>query len=251
MSVPSEFSIVGTVLALAVAILLLSGLALYVAFRLRETLRDEKGGGTRTVKVAFLIGMLFLSGGVFYFFASGFNGPGGSSTTQGSFSTTSTMSSSLVRSSTETTFTSATSPTGTTTASSTSTTTTTSTAQGVTMPTPSCPSRVTAGSTFVCYVTVYNQGSTSYGSATLVSSGDFLKFAILGCAESVNGGPSTSLSTTSNSVAIGNLSPGTTVLTISIQAPAQSGQYSNDVLTLNAPGFAQPISATFSIQVTA
>lgn len=239
-TLPSDFTIVGTVLALAIAILLLSGLALYVAFRVRETLRDEKGGGARAAKVAFLIGLLFLSGGVFYFFASGFNVQGGNTSSTLSTSASSTSSSgTLTSTSTTSTMTSQTS------------TSSTTRAQGVSMPAPSCPSRVTAGATFTCSIYIYNQGSTTFSSATIVSSGDFSKFSFLGCMESVNGGPATSVSTTGNSIAVGNLVPGTTVLTLTVQAPSQSGQYSNSVLTLNAPGLSSPISVTFSIQVTA
>ncbi len=48
-SVPSDYTIIGTVLAISVAIILLSGLALYISFRLRETLHEEKGRGARAV----------------------------------------------------------------------------------------------------------------------------------------------------------------------------------------------------------
>ena len=258
----SDYTIIGTVLALAVAILILSGLALYVAFRLRETLRDEKGRGTRAVKVAFLIGLLFLSGGVFYFFASGFGASGNiastastSSLSASSTSVTAATGSSSTTASDTSHSASSTTTTSTTSAATVTTTTTTSssaTASGQSVSaSPSCPGRVTAGQTFTCQVTVYNQGTVKYSSTTLVSSGDFLDFTILGCTESVNGGSATSLSTTANSVAVGSLEPGTTVLTISVQAPGKSGQYSNDGLTLNAPGFTQPLSMTFSIQVAA
>lgn len=233
-------AIVGTVLALSVAILLLSGLALYVAFRLRETLRDEKGESTKAVKVAFLIGLLFLSGGVFYFFASGFNVAGGGSTSRGTYVTSSAST---------TTGSTATSAVSTSTMASPSTTA--STLQDVNMSAPSCPSRVTAGSTFTCYITVYDQGTATYSGATLVSSGDFAKFTILGCNKSVNGGPSTLVSSTSNSVSVGDIAPGTTLLALSVRAPAQSGQDSASVFTLNAPGLVEPISVTFTIQVTA
>lgn len=258
-AVPSDYTIVGTVLALAVAILLLSGLALYVAFRVRETLRDERGGGARAAKVAFLIGLLFLSGGVFYFFASGFNATGTNTSAQGTSSVTTSysVSSSVSGASTSSTTSSATSS-GTSTSRSTSSsvssqtsTTSTSPVQGVSMPAPTCPSRVTAGSTFTCTIDIYDQGSTTFSSATMVSSGDLSKFSFLSCSESVNGGPATSVSTSSNTIAVGSIMPGTTVLTLTVQAPTQSGQSSNNVLTLNAPGLSQPISVTFSIQVTA
>jgi hypothetical protein len=243
LAAPSDVTIVGTVLALSVAILLLSGLALYVAFRVRETLRDEKGGGTRAVKVAFLIGLLFMSGGVFYFFASGFNVANGNTSTPNTASTTASFTSNTTPGSTSSsTTTSSTSSQATSTVSSTS---------SVSMPAPSCPTRVTAGSIFTCYITVYNQGSTTFNSATVVSSGDFASFAFQTCTESLNGGPASQVPTTSNTIALGNLPPGTIVLTLTVQAPTQSGQYSNSIMTLNAPGLAEPISATFAIQVTA
>lgn len=243
MPVPSDYAIIGTVLALSVAILLLAGLALYVAFRVRETLRDEKGKGARAAKVAFLIGLLFLSGGAFYYFAPGFNPPGGAtSSTVGQTSSTST--SALASSSTTS---EATSTTGSATSSS-----ATQLPQSVSMPAPSCAgSRVTASSTFACSIEIYDQGSTSYTGGTVLSGGDFSKFTIEGCTESVNGGPSQQVATASDSISVGSISPGSTTLTCSIQAPSQSGQDSGSVLTLDAVGFSQTVSVTFSIQVTA
>ena len=250
---PTDVTIVGTVLALAVAILVLAGLALYVAFRVRETLHDEKGGGARAAKVAFLIGLLFLSGGVFYYFASGFSAPGQGTTTVPGSSTTSVVASTTSTSATGTSSTVVT--TSTITSSTTATTfstTKTTTAQSVAMPAPSCQgSRVTAGSTFTCDIYVYDQGSSTFSSASIVSSGDFAKFTFLSCAKSVNGGPSTQVSTSSSAISVGDIAPGTTILTVTVQAPSQSGQYSNSVLTLNAPGFPQPVSVTFTMQVTA
>ena len=256
-ALPSDITIIGTVLALAIAILLLSGLALYVAFRVRETLHDEKGGGARAAKVAFLIGLLFLSGGVFYFFASSLGAPGGAPTSQTSSSTTLSSSAFSSATSTPTASLTSTSTTATTstasTSTSTSTTSTTTTApQSVSMTAPSCQgSRVKAGSTFTCDLFVYNQGSVAFSSATVDSSGDFAKFIFLACTESANGGTNSQVPTTSNTIAVGNIVPGTTALTLTVQAPSQSGQYNSNTLILNAPGFSQPISVTFSIQVTA
>lgn len=256
-TLPSDYTIVGTVLAIAIAILLLSGLALYVSFRVRETLHEEKGRGARAAKVGLLIGLLFLSGGMFYFFASGFSSPGGSLTGQGTTSmttspsvTSSTPSATTSTSTTSVSTSTSTSPTTSTTTQTTGSPSTTAT-QSVSMSAPSCPSRVTASSTFTCTITVYDQGTTTYSSSTIVSSGDFSKFTFVSCTESINGGPATQVSTSSNTIATGNLAPGTTVLTLTVEAPSQSGQYSNSVLTLNAPGFAQPISVVFAMQVTA
>jgi hypothetical protein len=43
---------------------------LYLAFRIKETFRKETRKGFTIVKIGFLIGILFLAGGIFYFFAN-------------------------------------------------------------------------------------------------------------------------------------------------------------------------------------
>jgi hypothetical protein len=67
----SGYSIVGMVLAVSLAILIMTGFALYLAFRLRDTFRERGSKGASIVKLVFLIGLLFMVGGVFYFFSSG------------------------------------------------------------------------------------------------------------------------------------------------------------------------------------
>ncbi|MDE1853516.1 MAG: hypothetical protein KGI38_07200 [Thaumarchaeota archaeon] len=244
MALPSDYTIVGTVLALAVAILLLSGLALYVAFRVRETLRDERGGGARAAKVAFLIGLLFLSGGVFYFFASGFNA-GGTTSSILTTSTTTTSNSGAATSSTSSTS----SPS--TTASSTSITSTSSTmsatsAADVSM-SVNCPSSASIGSSFSCTVTIDNTGSSTFQSATLTSEGDFSQFTVTGCTETVNGYPSTCTVVSATQVSAGNLGPGLTYLTLSATPPSTAGQ-KNCGLGLSAVGL-PAITYSFTMQV--
>ncbi len=78
----SPFSLVGVVLLIGLAVMALSGLGMYVAFRIRETLNDARGRGAKAAKLAFLIGLLFLSGTTFYLFATGIGtakGPGSTS----------------------------------------------------------------------------------------------------------------------------------------------------------------------------
>ena len=119
------------------------------------------------------------------------------------------------------------------------------------MPAPSCSgARVKSGTTFSCKVDIYDSGSNSFASSTLVSSGDFANFVFLSCNESVNGGPANPVSCSGGTVAVGSIVPNTIVLTLTIQAPSQSGQYNSCMLTLNANGL-QTISATFNVQVTA
>ena len=233
--IPSDYTIIGTVLAISVAIILISGLALYVSFRVKETLREEKGKGARAAKVGLLIGLLFLSGGVFYFFASGFNASSSNgtaqTTTQSSVSTSSTLTTSSL--------------------SSTTSTTSTSSGQSVSM-TVQCPSSggsVSAGATFTCTVTIYNLGSSTYQSATLVSSGAFTQFAFQSCSKTINGNPASCTVPSSTEIAVGDIGPGTTVLSLGVMAPSSAGQKSCS-LTLASPGMAQTITQNFTIQVS-
>ncbi len=234
-TVPSDYTIVGLVLAVSVAIILISGLALYVSFRVKETLREEKGKGAKAAKVGLLIGLLFLSGGAFYFFASGFNAGAGTGSTQ--ISTQSSAS----NSSTQTT----------SSHSSTTTSTSTSSAQGVSM-NVQCPTSggsVSTGGTFTCTITIYNLGSSTYQSATLVSSADFAQFSFQSCSKSINGNPASCTVASSTEISLGDIQPGTTILTLGVGAPSSSGQKSC-AITLAFPGIAQPITTTFTIQVT-
>ena len=65
-----DVSILGIVFALILFIIIFSAIILYLAFRIKETFREEKKRGVRIAKIAFLIGVLFLAGGSFYFFAN-------------------------------------------------------------------------------------------------------------------------------------------------------------------------------------
>jgi hypothetical protein len=64
-----DLSIIGIVFAIILFIIFFAAVVLYLSFRIKETFREEKKRGILVVKVAFLIGILFLAGGSFYFFA--------------------------------------------------------------------------------------------------------------------------------------------------------------------------------------
>jgi len=64
-----DISIIGIVFAIILFIIFFAAVVLYLSFRIKETFREEKKRGMLAVKVAFLIGILFLAGGSFYFFA--------------------------------------------------------------------------------------------------------------------------------------------------------------------------------------
>lgn len=251
-TVPSDYTIVGTVLAIAVAIILLSGLALYVAFRVRETLRDEKGRGARAAKVAFLIGLLFLSGGVFYFFASGF-GAQNQATSQGTTSQSSSASSSATVLPTKSSVTSlATSSSTATLTTSTSVLTTTSTTTASAPGSPvtiqvTYPSTVSSGSGFYLQFTVYNSGSAPASGATLDLGSVIYTFTVVNATVC---NPQCAPAPWSGSiVTVGTVNPGATVVNVGLRAPAQPTQFSGTT-TLYYQGEPQPTSATITIRVT-
>ena len=59
--------IIGIVLSLILFIIAISAIVLYLSFRIKETFREEGKRGVTIVKIAFLIGILFLAGGGFYY----------------------------------------------------------------------------------------------------------------------------------------------------------------------------------------
>ena len=248
LAVPSDISIVGTVLALAVAILLLSGLALYVAFRVRDTLREEKGGGARAAKVAFLIGLLFLSGGVFYFFASGFNASGGnpSGTLATVTSSTTSFTSSTTQSSAATTSSSPSTSSSTTVSTATSPSVT-STGGGPVSMQASYPGSVSVGQGFYIQFSIYNSGSTALTGVSLDLGSVSITFTIMN-ATTCN--PSCSTTAWSGGVVdIGNLNPGSTVVQVGLKAPSSPAQFSGQA-TLYYQGETQPLSVTVTMRVT-
>jgi hypothetical protein len=65
----ADLSIIGIVFAIILFIIFFAAVTLYLSFRIKETFREEKKRGMLVVKIAFLIGILFLAGGSLYFFA--------------------------------------------------------------------------------------------------------------------------------------------------------------------------------------
>jgi len=67
-----DLAVIGIVFAIILLIIFFSAVVLYLSFRIKETFRKETRRGATIAKVAFLIGILFLAGGLFYFFANTF-----------------------------------------------------------------------------------------------------------------------------------------------------------------------------------
>jgi hypothetical protein len=64
-----DIELLGIVAALVLFIVVFSAIVLYLAFRIKETFREGRGRGIVTAKVAFLVGVLFLTGAGFFFLA--------------------------------------------------------------------------------------------------------------------------------------------------------------------------------------
>jgi hypothetical protein len=260
--IPSEYSIIGEVLAIALAIILLSGIALYVAFRVKETFHEERGRGARVAKVALLIGLLFLSGGVFYFFAAGFNSSGsGTSSTLSSTvtnsshsSTSSSHSSTSSTSSTRSSSGTSTSVSSTVSSSKTSSKTTSSSSSsilgGLSL-TTSFPSTETKGSSFDGTFTIVNNASVAAGSATLQLMNLLKQFDLQSCSMSVNGGEvqDCSPSVSEDLLTLGNIAPGTTIITLKLAAPSQPGQFMDMVMLHYQLGTPRTLTATINVHV--
>ncbi len=81
-----DLTVIGIVFALILLIIFFSAVVLYLSFRVKETFRKETRKGFTIVKIGFLIGILFLAGGMFYFFASTLGSTLGSNSTPSSLS---------------------------------------------------------------------------------------------------------------------------------------------------------------------
>jgi hypothetical protein len=67
--------ILGITIAIIFAIIAFSAITLYLSFRIKETFREEKGIINQIVKTVFLLGILFLAGSMFFFFAQALSLP--------------------------------------------------------------------------------------------------------------------------------------------------------------------------------
>src|SRR5512138_3801167 len=65
-----SLTVIAILFTLVLLLIFFSAVVLYLAFRVKETFRKETKRGTNIVKTAFLIGTLFLAGGIMYFSAS-------------------------------------------------------------------------------------------------------------------------------------------------------------------------------------
>lgn len=70
-----DLRLIGIGIAVTFAIIALSAITLYVAFRIKETFREEKSTKVQVAKVGFILVIMFMAGGMFYFFATAMSQP--------------------------------------------------------------------------------------------------------------------------------------------------------------------------------
>src|SRR5450759_5619224 len=68
-----NLDILGIGIAVTFAIIAISAVILYLSFRIKEIFREEKSFKVQFAKTFLMLGILFLAGGMFYFFATAMN----------------------------------------------------------------------------------------------------------------------------------------------------------------------------------
>ena len=191
-----DASLIGVVFAFILFVIFFSAVILYLAFRIKETFRKEQKRSFLVIKIVFLVGILFLAGGIFYFLANTLRTP-------------------------------------------TSTTPTTPT------PTPSLnltvtyPVSVKINANLTMSFTVTNPTVSTAHDATIQAPVLFTDFTIQSSTHTVVG----------NVISVGDVPPGSTIVSLVLRAPDQIGNVS-DTMSLLFQEMTNPITQSISILVT-
>ena len=192
---------------------------MYLSFRIKETFRKETRRGATVAKVAFLVGILFLAGGLFYFFANTFTNitePSPTATPTPSVSPTPTS----------------TSPTPTV-----SPTPTPSQTPVLTF-SVSAPSQVSMNSELSISFTISNPTAFTANNVYIETSGLFSDFAL----------QSSTHQATGSVINIGEVASGVTVVNVELTAPNRAGTYEYATV-LNFQEMENPLTRSLTISV--
>jgi hypothetical protein len=190
-----DLTIIGIVFALILVIIFFSAIVLYLAFRIKETFRKETRKGFTIVKIGFLIGILFLAGGIFYFFANNLGnmaGPSPTPTPSGPYLTLSV----------------------------------------------SYPQTVTFNTLFTIDFTVINPTNAIAHGATIQANILFADFMIQSSTHEVVG----------NVIKIGDVPPGTTIISLQVLSPSKPGTVV-DTVSLLFQERSAPVTQQITISV--
>ncbi|HZW85381.1 MAG TPA: hypothetical protein VFE91_05720 [Nitrososphaerales archaeon] len=111
----------------------------------------------------------------------------------------------------------------------------------------SYPSSVNVGQGFYLTVSIFNSGSTTFSGASVNIGSMTVSFTIenaTACSQQCQ-----SVTWSGGVINVGNLAPGSTVLTVGLKAPGSPTQFSGQA-TLSYVGESQPITLPISIRVS-
>ena len=184
-----DLAVIGIVFAIILLIIFFSAVVLYLSFRIKETFRKETRRGATVAKVAFLIGILFLAGSLFYFFANTF---------------TNNI---------------APSPTSTPTPAPTITPTSTPSQIPILTLSVSAPSQVSMNSELSISFTINNPTSFTANGVYLETSGLFSDFALQSSTHEITG----------SVIDIGEVSSGVTIVSVGVLSPDRARTNTNTI----------------------
>jgi hypothetical protein len=209
-----DLAIIGIVFALILLIIFFSAVVLYLSFRIKETFKKETRRGATIAKVGFLIGILFLAGGIFYFFANTLSGITGPTITPVPTITPA--------------------PTATPASSSTPTPPSSSLTLAISYP----PSAKMSAEITISFTIVNPTGTTVHG-ATIQANVLFTSFSVQ---------PSSTHQVIGNVVNVGEVPPGTTIVSMDLIAPSRAGIVT-DTVSLLCEEILTPITQEIEITI--
>jgi hypothetical protein len=205
-----DLAVIGVVFAIILLIIFFSAVVLYLSFRIKETFRKETRKGATVAKVAFLIGILFLAGGLFYFFANTFTNIADPS------------------------------PTATPTPTPTNMPTPTPTPSGIPILTlsVSAPNQVSMNSDLSISFTINNPTSFTANGVYLETEGLLSDFSLQSSTHEIVG----------SVINIGEVSSGIIIVNVDVMAPSRTRTFSN-IITLNFQEMINPLTESITISV--
>jgi hypothetical protein len=221
-----DIAIIGVVFALILLVIFFSAVVLYLAFRIKETFRKETRRGATIAKIGFLIGILFLADGIFYFFANTLTNiaePNPTASPTPMISPSPSPTASPLPSPTDTP-----SPTA----------TPTPTPTPVLILSVSAPSQIRMNTPISVSFTISNPtGSTAHG-VYIETEGLFADFAVQSSTYEIDG----------NVINIGDVPSGTTIVSIDLVSPDKAGAFTYTI-SLNFQEMTAPVTKGMTILV--
>ena len=196
--IPIDLSLIGIVFSLILFIIFFSAIILYLAFRIKETFREERTGAT-TMKILFLVGVLFLAGGGFYLFAQ-------------------TISPSILP---------------------TPTTNNNENGDPTLNLTISYPSQAQTNREITVTFIITNPTEYTAHQAVILTNVLLQEFTVTDTTHKIVG----------NTIRIGDIPPGTTTISLTLQTPNKPGEI-NDTITLTYQEATQPTTRNITITIT-